>query len=509
MSKLNETGSLVRRQMAALIVALLPLSAFAQQQPVMSAVQEAELGKLYQSANTVIQQSGDLRQQIEIENAEIAAIRQSLGNLDQDAKNAAGELERLQKIDRDSPGVLRQEVLSDAQSKMEAASKKLKDAKTKLAQSIDEFDGNNKLLARKAVEETHAKADYLSEFDSIANGILVDRINGYKKPQEVTESATVACGNLSISDCKSKSLQEAERKAIERGSVIVVDSLTEINNLTLTKDKARSEVRGTITSRQILESSLVNDDTAAFTNIKATITPGVTDSLRDEILQSVRDDMSAQIGDGGLATKLETEKIAATPAVAVMPETDSNTKAAEGTPLAALYKIYNRRDEQRMVSLNVSSPSLKIGKAINMTLTSTHPGYVYLLMVGSDGNAFDMIFPNKRDSINSIDAGETIRLPRQGWQLVAQGPAGKDYLLVIVSDAPRDFSAIGMKPSGPFSSIGFSDSAATDIQLATGVSANVGSAECQLGVKTRNLAVGARSCSNSYGAALLSVEEFK
>jgi hypothetical protein len=508
MSKLND-GSLVRRLLAALIVAMFPLGAFAQQEPVLSPPQEAELGKLYQTASNSIQQSGELRQQIEIENAEIAAIKQSLGNLDQDAKNASDELERLQKIDRDSPGVLRPEALADAQSKMEAASKKLKDAKTRLAQSIDDFDGNNKKLARKAVEESHAKADYLSAFDRIANGVLVERINGYKQPQEVTESATVACGDLSVPDCKAKSLQEAERKAIERGSVIVVDSLTEINNLTLTRDRARSEVRGTITSRQILESRLVNDDTSAYTNIKATITPGVTDSLRDEILQSVRDDMSAQIGDGGLATKLANEKAAAAPAVVATAATDSNSIPAEGTPLAALHKIYNRRDDQRMVALSVSSPALKIGKAINLTLTSTHPGYIYLLMVGSDGNAFDMIFPNKRDSMNSIDAGETIRLPRTGWKLVAQGPAGKDYLLAIVSDAPRDFSAVGMKPSGPFSSISFNDSTATDIQLATGVSANVGSTECQGEAKTRNLAVGARSCSNSYGAALVSVEEIK
>jgi hypothetical protein len=515
MSDLRVHKLLWRRHLAALTVSgitlLFSCGSFAQSEP-LAPPQAAELLKLYQAADASTRQAGDLRQKIEIQNAEIAAIKQALGNLEREAQSAANELGKLEKVDRDSPGVLRPEVLEGALAKSRRAANDKTEAQAKLSQEVSLFDESNKALAKQAVEEDHAKAAYLSRFEQVADGVLTERINEYKKPQEVSESASVACGDLSVPDCKAKSKQEAERKAIERGSVIVVDSITEINNLTLTKDKARSEVRGTITQLEIVESKLVADDTTAYTSIKATVTPGITEALRDEILQSVRADMSAQIGDGGLATQLVKDKLAmaantAAAAGAATVKPDENSDTLDSSPLAALRNLYNRRDEQRAVTLNVLKPVQKIGGAIELTLASSHPGYVYLLMVGSDGNAFDMIFPNKIDAANSVRAGETIHLPRSNWQLLAQGPAGNDHLLAIVSDAPRDFSKIGLNPSGPFSTIGYSKAVATDIQLATGLSANAVSAACSDSAKRRNLVVGVKSCSNAYGAAFLSLEE--
>ena len=187
----------------------------------------------------------------------------------------------------------------------------------------------------------------------------------------------------------------------------------------------------------------------------------------------------------------------------------TNAKPADASPNAVMRDIYNGRDDKRTVTLTPAKPALKIGSdPIDFTLTSTHSGYAYILMAGSDGKAFDMLFPNKIDGANFIQAGETIRLPRSNWQVVAQGPAGKDYLLAIVSDSPRDFSSIGMTPSGPFSSVNVSQAAAKDIQLVTRVSANAASTEC-VNAKTRNLAVVEKKCSNAYGAALLMIEEAK
>lgn len=180
------------------------------------------------------------------------------------------------------------------------------------------------------------------------------------------------------------------------------------------------------------------------------------------------------------------------------------------SPAAALLDIYNGRDDRRTVTLTPVKTSLTIGSdPIDFTLTSTHSGYVYLLMAGSDGNAFDMLFPNKLDGSNYIEAGQPMRLPRSNWEIVPQGPAGKDQLLVIVAESPRDFSSVGMKPSGPFSSVGASLASAKDIQLVTGVSANAGSDICLNHAKTRNLGVVANQCSNMYGAAMLTIDEVK
>lgn len=178
---------------------------------------------------------------------------------------------------------------------------------------------------------------------------------------------------------------------------------------------------------------------------------------------------------------------------------------AKPSPLAALNDIYNNRDDRRLVTLTAPRPSLRIGKDnLDVTVTSREAGYLYLLMVGSDGETFDLLFPNQIDRNNLIQAGDTLRLPRAGWQLTVQGPSGKDALLAIVTDAPRDFAKAGLKPAGPFSVV--EGVAAKDIQLVTATSAQADRDECNTGRQTRNIAI-QKSCSNAYGAALLTVEE--
>ncbi|HEX5392914.1 MAG TPA: DUF4384 domain-containing protein [Rhodocyclaceae bacterium] len=181
--------------------------------------------------------------------------------------------------------------------------------------------------------------------------------------------------------------------------------------------------------------------------------------------------------------------------------------AVKPRPMATLNDIYNNRDDRRLVTLSSARSKLRIGKdALDLTLTSREAGYVYLVMVGSDGETFDLLFPNQLDRNNQIQAGETLKLPRSSWQLTAQGPAGRDTLVAIVSDAPRDFAKAGLKPAGPFSSV--EAVASKDIQLVTATSSEANSNECSAEGRqqTRNIAIQKR-CSNAYGAALLTIDE--
>jgi hypothetical protein len=181
--------------------------------------------------------------------------------------------------------------------------------------------------------------------------------------------------------------------------------------------------------------------------------------------------------------------------------------AIKPSALAALNDIYNSRDDRRLTSISATKTTLKIGSdAIDFTLTSREGGYVYLLMVGSDGQTFDLLFPNQLDPNNVIEAGGSMRLPRTGWQLSAGGPPGKDTLLAVVTDSPRDFSMAGLKPSGPFSAI--EAAAAKDIQLVTSGSAIPTNTQCADSSAVRNLSV-KKQCSTGYSAALLTVEEVR
>ena len=111
--------------------------------------------------------------------------------------------------------------------------------------------------------------------------------------------------------------------------------------------------------------------------------------------------------------------------------------------LATLNEILAQRNPRRVVDVGLSRTSLKIGAdPLALTVRSNHDGYVHLLLLGSDRKSFYLLFPNGFDQNNFIKAKQTLNLPRPDWQLIAQGPAGVDQLLVLVSDTPRDLKAL-------------------------------------------------------------------
>jgi hypothetical protein len=200
--------------------------------------------------------------------------------------------------------------------------------------------------------------------------------------------------------------------------------------------------------------------------------------------------------------------VAATPAAAVPAKAPpAPAKPAMPSAFYTLQDIYSNRDDRRLVSLQASKPAFKVGAdTVEFTLSSSHPGFIYLLMVGSDGKSFDMLFPNTIDQNNAIEAGQALKLPRPSWQIKAGGPSGKDHLLAVVADSPRDFSRVGMQPVGPFSMVAASAAASKDIQLVTTTSAVAGTMECAEAPAKRSLVVQQR-CSNAYGAAMMVLEE--
>ncbi len=197
----------------------------------------------------------------------------------------------------------------------------------------------------------------------------------------------------------------------------------------------------------------------------------------------------------------------ATAVVADVPGEPPAPAAAETSAVAALKDVLANRDDRRVVRLVTDKSSYRIKQdRVRFSLTSSHEGYVYLLMVGSDGNSFDLLFPNQKDDRNHILAGETWQLPRPGWAIRAGGPTGRDHLLAVVSDNPRDFAALGMKPAGPFSVLAASPMSARDIQFVSTTSAHAEQPECEKSGAQRTLEVVA-TCSDAYGADLITLEE--
>lgn len=173
--------------------------------------------------------------------------------------------------------------------------------------------------------------------------------------------------------------------------------------------------------------------------------------------------------------------------------------------LATLRDILANRDHAHAVRFVPDRTRFRIGQdQLDFSVRSDRAGYVYLLMVGSDGKTFDVLFPNRLDRDNRIGAGETMRLPRANWALVSQGPVGVNHLLAIVSDAPRDFGKSGSIEAGPFSAVPATLRGTRDIQLVALTPQDAGKPECVNPTLSRS---DEGACSGAYGAALITLEE--
>lgn len=173
------------------------------------------------------------------------------------------------------------------------------------------------------------------------------------------------------------------------------------------------------------------------------------------------------------------------------------------SPPHVLRDIASGADRSRKVVLEADRSVLRIGEdKVSFKLTSSHSGFVYLLMADATGNSFDLLFPNRLDQDNWVESGHSVLLPRQTWQLVSAGPPGDTIVLALVSDAPRSFDRLGLQPTGPFSTI------AADGQSAASLQAVVQRPDQQdiCGAR-RTLRAKVAECSSSYGASLVELTE--
>jgi Caspase domain/Domain of unknown function (DUF4384) len=179
------------------------------------------------------------------------------------------------------------------------------------------------------------------------------------------------------------------------------------------------------------------------------------------------------------------------------------TPARPGVQLQAgvqsvLDQIHAQRDSKRRVAVTLASKALRIGiDSLDFSVTSSHDGHVYVAMLGSDQQSLYLLFPNDLDARNRIVAGESMLLPRSAWRMLAAGPKGKDSLLVMVADGPRDLSALAGGKAGPFTKPLTDAAGRIRLQWLLGQGASGGPVTCA-----------GSTCSDAFGSALLQLEEY-
>ena len=195
------------------------------------------------------------------------------------------------------------------------------------------------------------------------------------------------------------------------------------------------------------------------------------------------------IPDGAAAT--------APPAAATTTAAADTVASAPFDPVAALGAVHAGADPARRVTVKVDNDRVRIGQdKLRFSVTSSHAGYVYVHMVGTNRADFHMLFPNGYDGENRIAAGATLALPRPSWPIEAGGPAGTDHFVVMVSEAPRDFQAAGLVESKPFAA--FAVARAAEL-----LRAHTGATPLFAGIP----ACAAAPCPQAYGAASFTIDE--
>jgi hypothetical protein len=139
------------------------------------------------------------------------------------------------------------------------------------------------------------------------------------------------------------------------------------------------------------------------------------------------------------------------PVVELPVETPAEQLAASAATLEDIHAQRNGR-----LKVEVTAPkSLVIGKdPFTFNVRSSTNGYLYAVMLGSDGKSFYLLYPNKLDQDNKINANVTYKFPRPGWSIKAAGPEGTNRVLFVVSQSPRDpkiFALDEASGGGPFS----------------------------------------------------------
>ena len=156
------------------------------------------------------------------------------------------------------------------------------------------------------------------------------------------------------------------------------------------------------------------------------------------------------------------DPVAAAPSSSSSPPKPSNAGGADTepqalpppapvrTPLESIAAIAVGASPDFLVQATPQKRQVEIKKdKLSFEIKSNRVGYAYVYMLSSDEKLF-LLFPNLLDKFNKVTANTVVSLPRASWPMNADGPAGANHFVVVVSEHERDFSSAGIQTEGVF-----------------------------------------------------------
>ena len=229
------------------------------------------------------------KKQIELKNAEQSADF-ALNKYAQSRE----KLQELLKIDDKNPGSIN--------GPLAAGRKERDDNYAVLKESKNALSDNKEQLSRLSIELEAANQDYensvkqyIEKANQVIDSKLSEKIKNYEEVREVTVEGTHNCGDDETRrQCREKAQQDAERKAIEQGSSIFINSVTEMKNFKIQKDVIERKVNASIVSSTELKSwhsysgQGENETETYFYKMKANVKPNFPSEIRKDLRYAIQ-----------------------------------------------------------------------------------------------------------------------------------------------------------------------------------------------------------------------------
>ncbi len=149
------------------------------------------------------------------------------------------------------------------------------------------------------------------------------------------------------------------------------------------------------------------------------------------------------------------------------------------------------------VTAKAGQPEVRIGKdKLEFQIQSNKSGFAYVYLLNTVGEMY-LLFPNALDKRNRIESGATLTLPKASWAMNADGPAGTDEFVVLVSEHERDLKTSGIQHEGVFGQFSLKILQALEAARGAGPSPLLGQPICP----------GGTPCTDNYGAASFKIVE--
>lgn len=240
----------------------------------------------------------NIKIQYQVQSVEYRSAKRTLSQLQGDTEQAKKELEQIRKYEEESPNIDFSTQINKARTKWINSNRKYIAKKEYFRSLSDKISTlkNKYDVAKLRVQS--AKNTYDQQMGQFTDEEIARQIRSLKKTKQVKISVVERCSveNFLPKDCRDKAKIKAERKAVEKGAIVAINSVTSMKNFKLTRDQVNSEVSANIISRKILkdDSKISTDNSMWVTHYEmvATIVPSISKSMIDQIRQGIIAGMS-------------------------------------------------------------------------------------------------------------------------------------------------------------------------------------------------------------------------